>query len=137
MNCQVMLVDDHKLFRKGLRLIIESLNGYEVMGEAANGLEFLELLEHSKPDLVMLDIAMPEMDGIEATGLALAKCPGLKIIAISMFGDQMHYLKMVAAGVRGFLLKTSDLNEVKTALDTVANGGTWFARELLESPSCP
>ena len=131
MKNRVMLVDDHKLFRKGLRMLIDSLNRFEVAGEASTGIEFLNLLDQSQPDIVMLDIAMPEMDGIEAARLALAKYPDLKIITLSMFGEQDYYFKMVDAGVKGFLLKNSDFTEVKMALETVMEGGNYFSRELL------
>lgn len=126
-----MLVDDHKLFRRGMQMLVDSLDHFEVTGEAANGIEFLDLLDHSKPDIVMLDISMPEMDGIEAAKIALTKHPDLKIITISMYGDQVHYFKMVDIGVKGFLLKNSDLTEVKMALETVIGGDTYFSRELL------
>ncbi|TSA34272.1 MAG: DNA-binding response regulator [Porphyromonadaceae bacterium] len=131
MKYKVMLVDDHKLFRKGLRMLIDALNRFEVGGEASNGVEFLNMLDQSKPDIVMLDIAMPEMDGIEAARLALMKYPDLKIITLSMFGEQDYYFKMVDAGVKGFLLKNSDFTEVKMALETVMEGGNYFSRELL------
>ncbi|MFA5816732.1 MAG: response regulator transcription factor [Bacteroidales bacterium] len=131
MKYKVMLVDDHKLFRKGLRMLIDTLNRFEVAGEASNGIEFLNMLDQSKPDIVMLDIAMPEMDGIEAARLALMKFPDLKIITLSMFGEQDYYFKMVDAGVKGFLLKNSDFTEVKMALETVMEGGNYFSRELL------
>ena len=131
MKYKVMLVDDHKLFRKGLRMLIDSLNKFEVAGEASTGIEFLNLLDQGIPDIVMLDIAMPEMDGIEAARLALIKHPDLKIITLSMFGEQDYYFKMVDAGVKGFLLKNSDFSEVKMALETVIEGGNYFSRELL------
>jgi len=131
MKYRVMLVDDHKLFRKGLRMLIDTLNHFEVAGEASDGVEFLNLLNQNKPDIVMLDIAMPEMDGIEAARQALMKYPDLKIITLSMFGEQDYYFKMVDAGVKGFLLKNSDFTEVKMALETVAEGGNYFSRELL------
>jgi DNA-binding NarL/FixJ family response regulator len=131
MKSTVMLVDDHKLFRKGLRMLIEALNRFEVIGEASNGREFLGLLEQQRPDIVMLDIAMPEMDGIDAARQALARYPDLKIITLSMFGEQDYYFKMVDAGVKGFLLKNSDFTEVRMALETVMDGGNYFSRELL------
>ncbi len=128
---KVMLVDDHKLFRKGLRMLIETLDRFEVAGEASTGNEFLGLLGSVTPDVVMLDIAMPEMDGIEAAKRALAKYPDLKIITLSMFGEQDYYFKMVDAGVRGFLLKNSDITEVRMALEAVVEGGNYFSHELL------
>jgi DNA-binding NarL/FixJ family response regulator len=131
MKNKVMLVDDHKLFRKGLRMLIENLNRFEVSGEASNGVEFLAMLDQGLPDIVMLDIAMPEMDGIEAARLALNRYPDLKIITLSMFGEQDYYFKMVDAGVKGFLLKNSDFTEVRMALETVIEGGNYFSRELL------
>lgn len=131
MKYKVMLVDDHKLFRKGLRMLIDALNRFEVTWEASNGVEFLNLVDQVQPDIVMLDIAMPEMDGIEAARLALIKHPDLKIITLSMFGEQDYYFKMVDAGVKGFLLKNSDFSEVKMALETVMEGGNYFSRELL------
>ena len=131
MKYKVMLVDDHKLFRKGLRMLIDALNRFEVAWEASTGVEFLNLLDQGKPDIVMLDIAMPEMDGIEAARLALAKYPDLRIITLSMFGEQDYYFKMVDAGVKGFLLKNSDFTEVRMALETVVEGGNYFSRELL------
>lgn len=131
MKYKVMLVDDHKLFRKGLRMLIDTLNRFEVAAEASNGVEFLNLLDQSIPDVVMLDIAMPEMDGIEAARQALLKYPDLKIITLSMFGEQDYYFKMVDAGVKGFLLKNSDFTEVRMALETVMEGGNYFSRELL------
>jgi DNA-binding NarL/FixJ family response regulator len=128
---KVLLVDDHKLFRKGLRMLIETLDRFEVVGEASTGNEFLGLLGTVVPDVVMLDIAMPEMDGIEAAKRAIARYPDLKIITLSMFGEQDYYFKMVDAGVRGFLLKNSDVTEVRMALETVVEGGNYFSHELL------
>jgi DNA-binding NarL/FixJ family response regulator len=126
-----MLVDDHKLFRKGLRMLIDTLGRFEVAGEASHGIEFLDMLGTTRPDIVMLDIAMPEMDGIEAARQSLALYPDLKIITLSMFGEQDYYFKMVDAGVKGFLLKNSDFTEVRMALETVMEGGNYFSRELL------
>ena len=131
MKYKVLLVDDHKLFRKGLRMLIETLERFEVAGEASTGNEFLGMLGQIIPDVVMLDIAMPEMDGIEAARRALARYPDLKIITLSMYGEQDYYFKMVDAGVRGFLLKNSDITEVRMALEAVMDGGNYFSHELL------
>ena len=131
MKYKVLIVDDHKLFRKGLRLLVETLDQFEVTGEASNGIEFLEFIDHSRPDVVFLDIAMPEMDGIEAARIALARYPDLRIITLSMFGEQDYYFKMVDAGVRGFLLKNSDVTEVRHALQAIVEGGNYFSHELL------
>lgn len=129
----IVLVDDHTLFRNGLRILLNNLNEYVVSGEASNGEEFLQLLEYHVPDLVLLDIDMPVMDGIEAAKQALKKYPALRIITLSMYGEEDYYYKMVDAGVKGFLLKNSDINEVKTALQTVLEGGSYFSSELLQT----
>lgn len=129
----IILVDDHTLFRNGLRILLNNLDNYNVSGEASNGQEFLDLLDHQLPDLVLLDIGMPVMDGIDAAKKALKKHPDLKIITLSMYGEEDYYYKMVDAGVKGFLLKNSDINEVKTALQTVLEGGSYFSSELLQT----
>lgn len=128
---RIILVDDHTLFRNGLRILLNNFEKYQVIAEASNGKEFLDLLETTPVDIVLLDIAMPEMDGIEAAQIALGKYPSLKIITLSMYGEEDYYFKMVGAGVKGFLLKNSDINEVHDALDSVIDGGSFFSRELL------
>lgn len=130
---KVVIVDDHTLFRNGLRILINTLEDYQVTGEAANGKQFLDLLETSLPDLVLLDISMPVMDGIEAATIAQKQYPDLKIITLSMYGEEDYYYKMVNAGVKGFVLKNSDIKEVKTALDVVFDGGSFFSSELLQN----
>ena len=130
---KIIIVDDHTLFRNGLRILLNSLNSYRVVAEAANGQEFLDLLDKTEVDLVLLDIDMPVMDGITAAGLALQKRPNLKIITLSMYGEEDYYYKMVDAGVKGFLLKNSDMTEVKNALEAVYEGGNYFSSELLQT----
>lgn len=130
---KIILVDDHTLFRNGLRILLNNLKNYQVIGEAENGKAFIELIENTKADIVLLDIDMPVMDGIEATKLAIQKYPDLKIITLSMYGEEDYYYKMVDAGVKGFLLKNSDMNEMKEALETVYNGGNYFSSELLKT----
>jgi DNA-binding NarL/FixJ family response regulator len=129
----VIIVDDHTLFRNGLRILLNTLEDYQVVAEAANGKQFLDLLEDSVPDLVLLDINMPVMDGIEAATIAQKLYPGLKIITLSMYGEEDYYYKMVNAGVKGFVLKNSDIKEVKSALDVVYEGGSFFSSELLQN----
>lgn len=128
---RVVIVDDHGLFRNGLKLLLGTTSQIQVAGEAANGIEFLELLNTLEPDVVLMDIDMPGMDGIEATRRALAMKPSLKIITLSMFGEDEYYYQMIEAGVKGFLLKNSELNELKQAILQVAAGRTYFSEELL------
>lgn len=127
----VIIVDDHSLFRNGLKILLTTAGHFNVVAEAENGKEFLDILPHIKPDIVLMDIDMPVLDGIEATKEALKKYPDLKVITLSMFGEEEYYYKMIEAGVKGFLLKNSDINEVKNALVTVWQGGKYFSQELL------
>lgn len=127
----VILVDDHKIFRKGLHFLLEDTEGIKVVGEAENGIEFLKLLSVTSADIVLMDINMPEMNGIEATVEALMRFPELKIIVLSMHGEEQYYDKMVEAGVKGFLLKNSDVDELTTAIQNVGSGGSYFSQELL------
>lgn len=133
----VLLVDDHALFRNGLKLLLNSHDRFRVSGEAATGLELLEVLfaaskmPEGLPDVVLLDISMPEMNGIDAAAEALKRYPDLRIITLSMYGEEDYYFKMVSLGVKGFLLKNSDITEVYTALEAVLDGGSYFSQELL------
>jgi DNA-binding NarL/FixJ family response regulator len=129
----VMIVDDHNLFRNGLKLLLNTGSGFHVYAEAENGKKFLDLIKSLTPDVVLMDIDMPEMDGIQATREAISKYPDLKIISLSMFGEEEYYFEMIDAGAKGFLLKNSDLTEVQQAIRTVHEGGTYFPEELLLS----
>ena len=128
---KVVIVDDHQLFRNGLKILLDGFPEFEVTGEASNGNEFLEIIRNSSPDIALMDINMPEMDGIEATRKGLRINPGVNIIALSMYGEEEYYYKMVDAGAKGFILKDSDISEVREAIITVRKGGSYFSQELL------
>jgi DNA-binding NarL/FixJ family response regulator len=127
----VIIVDDHKLFRDGLKFILSETGVADVIAEASNGKEFLQLLEKLKPDLVLMDINMPIMNGIEASKQALLKFPELNILVLSMYGDEEYYNTMIDLGVKGFLLKDADTSELKTAINKIIEGGTYFSQQLL------
>jgi DNA-binding NarL/FixJ family response regulator len=127
----IIIVDDHLIFRQGLKSLITAENFAAVIGEASNGKEFLELLSSLKPDLVLMDIDMPHMNGIEATQRALEIMPDLKIIIFTMFGDEEYYYKMIDLGVKGFILKSSGINELEKAIHDVMLGESYFSNELL------
>jgi DNA-binding NarL/FixJ family response regulator len=129
---RIIIVDDHRMFRESLRKILTIEKVAEVVAEAANGKEFLKLLDQHTPDLVLMDIAMPELNGIETTKLAIEKQPGLKVLCLSSFGDEKYYFNMVEAGAKGFVLKNAGINELENAIREVANGGSWFSSELLQ-----
>lgn len=128
---KIIIADDHQLFRNGLKILLNAFPEFEVTGEASNGAEFIEIMRTLNADVALMDINMPEMDGIEATRKGLKINPELSIIALSMYGEEDYYYKMVDAGARGFLLKDSDINEVKEAILTVRKGGSYFSQELL------
>jgi DNA-binding NarL/FixJ family response regulator len=127
----VAVVDDHQLFRSGLRFILENEEDIEVVIEASNGKQFLEFLQNVKPDVVLMDISMPEMDGVEATRHALAKYPGLHVLVLSMYSDIEYYNTMIDLGVKGFVLKDIDNDELADAIRRVHGGGNYFSQELL------
>jgi len=128
---KLFLVDDHKIFREGLKHLIEVEEVGTVVAEAGNGQEFLLKLEDATPDIVLMDISMPLMNGIEATQMARDKYPDLKVLALSMHGDEEYYYKMIEAGVKGFLLKDSGIKEIERAIYTVLEGESYFSNELL------
>jgi len=129
---KIVLADDHQLFRNGLKILLDAFEDFEIAGEACNGEEVVKIIENSNCHIILMDIDMPVMDGIEATRKALEINPDIKIIALSMYGEEEYYHRMVEAGAKGFILKDSDINEVKDAITTVNNGGNYFSQELLQ-----
>jgi len=125
------IVDDHKLFRDGIKYILQESSDMEVVGEASDGKEFLDLLNYIIPDIVLMDINMPGMNGVEASKIALEKYPNLKILVLSMFGDDAYYNSMIEIGVKGFILKDCDANELKNAIKSVLSGRNYFSQDLL------
>jgi len=130
---QVVIADDHQLFRNGLKILLDAFSEFSVVGEAGNGEEVVKIVKNCGCELLLMDIDMPVMDGIEATRRCMKIKPDLKVIALSMYGEEDYYYRMVDAGAKGFLLKDSDINEVKDAIITVAAGGNYFSQQLLHN----
>jgi DNA-binding NarL/FixJ family response regulator len=128
---KVIVVDDHHPFRDGLTYVLNQTDNIKVIAEAANGLEFLKLMETSIPDVVLMDISMPKMNGIEATQIATEKYSDLGIIALTMFDDDKYCSKMLNAGVKGFVLKESGSEELIKAITCVAEGRSYFTNDIL------
>lgn len=128
---KVIIVDDHKMFRSGLRFLLSNIPNITVIGEASNGKEFLKMAENETIDIALMDINMPEMNGIDATRIAMEKYPDLKVIVLSMHGEEEYYDQMLDAGVKGFLLKNSDADELIAAIEAVIAGKSYFSQELL------
>ena len=128
---RIALVDDHTLFRTGLAGLLAQHDDYEVVADVGSGEEFLALLPTLEPDVVFMDISMPGLDGCETTRRALATRPELRIVTLSMYGDEHYYTLMMESGASGFLLKDSDIEEVYAAIDAVVAGDSYFSSALL------
>ncbi|HYX08188.1 MAG TPA: response regulator transcription factor [Bacteroidales bacterium] len=128
---KIIVVDDHEFFRKGVVMTINSFDYARVVDEAENGQKFIDLLDTVTPDLVLMDIKMPVMSGIEATKLAIEKNPDLKIIALSMYGEEEYLEGMIKAGVKGFLLKNISRDDLDHALRTILEGDIYYSEKLL------
>lgn len=128
---KIFIVDDHELFRKGFAMVVNTFDNVELCGEASNGKEFLEIIGKVDADLVFMDIKMPEMNGIDATKAALEIKPGLKIVALSMFGEERYLQSMIEAGVVGFLLKDVQREELEIAIKLILDGKNYYSEELL------
>ncbi|MFT3737992.1 MAG: response regulator transcription factor [Breznakibacter sp.] len=133
MKAKVVIVDDHKVLRSGLALLLNQSPHFQVVAEASNGWEFVNLLSSIVPDVVLMDINMPVMDGIEATRQALKKIPDLKILVLSMHDEEEYYNTMINAGVKGFVLKETDHMELEQAILSVLNDRPYFSQALLLS----
>jgi DNA-binding NarL/FixJ family response regulator len=123
---RILIADDHALLRSGLRALFESLEGLEVVGEAQNGREAVELAEQLQPDIVIMDIHMPEMDGIEATRRLAASTPATAILVLTMHEDDESVFAAMRAGARGYLLKGAEQDDVTRAIAAVGRGEAIF-----------
>ncbi len=120
MEIKIVLADDHKILRDGLRNIIEKVTNFKVIGEADNGREALKICSELKPDIVIMDVAMPELNGIEATRQIVQENPECKVIALSMHSDKRFITGMFKAGAFGYMLKDSASNDLIKAIKTVS-----------------
>ena len=133
MKVNLLIADDEEVICTGLQKMVLEFEG--LVNEAFvafNGLEALELARAARPEILLVDIDMPVMDGIEATERALAEHPDEKIITLSMHAEETFYFRMVEAGAKGFILKSADLDEVVAAIHVVCEGGSFFSQELLQ-----
>ncbi len=127
---KVFLADDHAIIRDGLKVILEMQPGIEVIGEANNGHEAVDQVCELAPDVVVMDISMPDINGIEATRQITLLCPETKIIIFSMLGNSEHVFQALKAGARGYLLKDSATSNVVDAVLTVASGKRYFSEPI-------
>ena len=130
MAFDIVLVDDHKLVRDGVRTILERGAEFHVVGEAENGPDAVQLCKHNKPDLVLMDIGLPGMNGIEATTELLRHCPTVKVVILSMYDDENSVVSAIRSGARAFVLKKASSGELLDALRTVARGGSYLSAQV-------
>lgn len=128
----VVLVDNHLVFREGMKFWIENVGLGKVIAEASNGYEFIDLLRIHTPDLVIMDLDLPLMNGVDATKLALTIQPEIKILGISLQSDLNNYIDMILAGAIGFMLKTSGKTEFENAIHSVVEGECYFSEDLVQ-----
>ncbi len=124
---RVLLAEDHTLVRAGIRALLESLEGVEVVAEAADGREALRLAQTHHPDILLMDITMKELNGLEAAARLAKERPATRVIILSMHADQAYVHQALQAGASGYLLKGSDLAELELALKAVARGDTYLS----------
>ncbi|MGD0744713.1 MAG: response regulator transcription factor [Verrucomicrobiota bacterium] len=127
---RVLLADDHKIVREGLRLLIDSQPDMRVVGEAANGREVLLKARDLKPDVVVMDLSMPELNGLQATERLKAECPEMKVVALTAHEDAGYLRQLCKVGAAGYVLKRSAGDELVKAIGVVAKGGVYFEATL-------
>lgn len=130
MSVEIVLADDHKLMREGLNSLLSQQAGIVVVGQANNGREAVQLAERHKPDVVVMDVSMPDLNGIDATRQIVSRTPDTKVIALSMHSDRQFVAEMFRAGAKGYLLKDSAFEELATAITKVARDETYIAPKL-------
>jgi DNA-binding NarL/FixJ family response regulator len=132
-NIKMLLVDDHEIVRDGLKTLIESHHGVDIVDEAENGLAALEACKNHEIDLIIMDINMPEMDGIQATRSIKEQFPDIKILALTMSDNDVHIRKMIEAGASGYILKNAGREELKKAIEALMNDQHYFSDTATQS----
>ncbi len=127
MALRIILADDHTILRNGLRLLLERQHDFAVVGEASNGREAIDLAARELPDVVIMDVAMPALNGIEAAQRISSAHPGIAIIILSVHSDEAYILRALKAGARGYLLKDSPEGDLIQAVHAVASGKAFFS----------
>lgn len=127
---KIVLVDDHKMVREGLKRFLEDNQDFEIVVEAENGRDCLDQLATVEADIVLTDLSMPQMNGLELTKILRKQFPKIKVIALTMMDDSQHIKQMLAEGVMGYLLKNCSEDDLMIAINKVYNGNTYYAPEV-------
>lgn len=126
----LVIADDHKMFIDGIHSLLKTSRHIHVIGEAGTGIALLELLKNTSVDVVLMDVSMPEMNGVDATKEVKRLFPGIRIIALTMHDTPDYIARLLKAGVDGYILKNTGQKELLSAIETVANGETYFSTEV-------
>lgn len=129
---KIIIADDHQLFIEGIHSLINSMENMEIIHEVNNGQQLIEYLENTKCDLVLMDINMPIIDGIEATKIIKKLYPEIKILMLTMFSSRDYIEKLLRVGADGYLLKNTDASELKEAIESLMRGESYFSKEVTE-----
>ena len=129
---RVLIADDHAIMRQGLRAMLEEESGFEVAGEAGNGREALGLVAELRPDVVIMDVGMPELNGIDATRLIVRDHPGVKVVALSMHSERRFVTSMLEAGASGYVLKGAAFDELVDAVSAVHQGRIFTSQKVTD-----
>jgi two-component system, NarL family, response regulator NreC len=132
-SVRIVVADDHGVVRKGLRLILERHDGLEVIGEAADGREVVRLADELSPDIVIMDVGMPQLNGIDATAQILHRNPRVGIIILSMHSDEGYIVRALSSGAKGYLLKDSAEEDLVQAVRVVAQGRPFFSPRITQT----
>ncbi len=131
MNTKILLADDHAILREGLRSLLEKHKGYEVVAEASDGRATVKLAKKHVPDVVIMDISMPDMNGVEATRQIIAELPGIKVIALSVHADKRYVASMLGAGAVAYLRKDCVSEELTRAIECVMHGQVYISPRIV------
>jgi two-component system NarL family response regulator len=130
MSIRILLVDDHQMMRDGLRSILDLEDDLDVVGEAGNGFEALEMARTRRPDVIVMDIGMKDLNGIEATRQIMAQNPRAKVVALSTYSNESYVISMLEAGACGYVLKDAAVDEMRRAIRVVAGGRHYLSPEI-------
>ncbi len=129
-TCDILLVDDHKIMRDGIKAILKSCEEFKVIGEAEDGADAVMQCKRLKPHIALIDISLPKLNGIEATGEIVRHCPETRVVILSMYDDENSVVSAIRSGARAFVLKRASDNDLLDALRTVAKGGSYLSPQV-------
>lgn len=129
---RVALVDDHSLVRDGIKALLAVMAPLEVVGEAENGAQAIEMVGHCQPDLLLVDISLPDMNGLELTRVLRSRYPSLKVLVLSMYDNYEYVSESVRSGASGYVLKNAPSREIIAAIEAITSGGTFYSADIAQ-----